>query len=203
MKTSAGVWRGSVLNGMWRKSGDEGFTASGPGAMLPRSPRRPNRRGEESRKRSDAREAEGAPLLREYRVKSSIEGSNPSHSATGFAMQKLDEPVHSTAQFRFCAPVAQLDRAPGYELGGREFESLRARHLSKRKRQRCKSLAFSFARLGLPTRAITRYAHGCMCSRHLEEGNEMVGVAGFEPTTTCPPDKCATRLRYTPTLEFP
>src|SRR5690606_9905597 len=26
----------------------------------------------------------------------------------------------------------------------------------------------------------------------------MVGVAGFEPTTTCPPDKCATRLRYTP-----
>jgi hypothetical protein len=24
------------------------------------------------------------------------------------------------------APVAQLDRAPGYEPGGREFESLRA-----------------------------------------------------------------------------
>ena len=31
--------------------------------------------------RRDAREAEGAPLLREYRVKSSIEGSNPSLSA--------------------------------------------------------------------------------------------------------------------------
>ena len=29
----------------------------------------------------DAREAEGAPLLREYRVKSLIEGSNPSLSA--------------------------------------------------------------------------------------------------------------------------
>ncbi len=28
------------------------------------------------------------------------------------------------------APVAQLDRAPGYEPGGREFESLRARHNS-------------------------------------------------------------------------
>lgn len=28
----------------------------------------------------------------------------------------------------------------------------------------------------------------------------MVGVAGFEPTTTCPPDKCATRLRYTPLI---
>ncbi len=24
------------------------------------------------------------------------------------------------------APVAQMDRVPGYELGGREFESLRA-----------------------------------------------------------------------------
>ncbi len=27
------------------------------------------------------------------------------------------------------APVAQLDRAPGYEPGGREFESLRAHHI--------------------------------------------------------------------------
>jgi hypothetical protein len=31
--------------------------------------------------RRDGRVAEGAPLLREYRVKSSIEGSNPSLSA--------------------------------------------------------------------------------------------------------------------------
>ena len=27
------------------------------------------------------------------------------------------------------APVAQLDRVPGYEPGGREFESLRARQM--------------------------------------------------------------------------
>ena len=27
------------------------------------------------------------------------------------------------------APVAQLDRVPGYELGGRRFESFRARQL--------------------------------------------------------------------------
>jgi putative oxygen-independent coproporphyrinogen III oxidase len=40
-----------------------------------------------------------------------IEGSNPSLSASLYS-----------------APVAQLDRAPGYELGGREFESLRAHH---------------------------------------------------------------------------
>ena len=28
----------------------------------------------------------------------------------------------------------------------------------------------------------------------------MVGAAGFEPTTPCPPDKCATGLRYAPTF---
>ena len=30
------------------------------------------------------------------------------------------------------APVAQLDRVPGFEPGGREFESLRARQLPLR-----------------------------------------------------------------------
>ena len=33
--------------------------------------------------------------------------------------------------FCFYAPVAQLDRAPGYELGGRRFESFRARQSTK------------------------------------------------------------------------
>ncbi len=32
---------------------------------------------------------------------------------------------------------------------------------------------------------------------HLEL-HEMVGLAGFEPTTPCPPGRCATRLRYSP-----
>ncbi len=27
---------------------------------------------------------------------------------------------------------------------------------------------------------------------------KLVGVAGFEPATTAPPERCATRLRYTP-----
>ena len=31
----------------------------------------------------------------------------------------------------------------------------------------------------------------------------MVGVAGLEPTTPCPPDRCATGLRYTPTPRRP
>ena len=119
---------------------------------------------------SDAREAEGAPLLREYRVKSSIEGSNPSHSARKArtplvgvflflvaAMQAGNpearligwpEPTSAKRDAMLtrnsgtpynsasAAPVAQLDRAPGYELGGREFESLRARHFCfKRTRQ--------------------------------------------------------------------
>ncbi len=29
------------------------------------------------------------------------------------------------------APVAQLDRVPGYEPGGRRFESFRARHIKR------------------------------------------------------------------------
>ena len=33
------------------------------------------------------------------------------------------------------APVAQLDRVPGYEPGGREFESLRAHHLRQKSQQ--------------------------------------------------------------------
>ena len=42
-------------------------------------------------------------------------------------------PAHPAKKFRrdaHDAPVAQLDRAPDYESGGQEFESLRARHFS-------------------------------------------------------------------------
>ncbi len=35
--------------------------------------------------------------------------------------------LSATAAVCIGAPVAQLDRVPGYEPGGREFESLRAR----------------------------------------------------------------------------
>ena len=60
-----------------------------------------------------AEQAEGAPLLREYGVKNSIEGSNPS----------------LTAICLIClAPVAQLDRVLGYEPSGQRFESSRVRH---------------------------------------------------------------------------
>ena len=61
-----------------------------------------------------AEQAEGAPLLREYGVKSSIEGSNPSLTAI--------------VCFIYSAPVAQLDRVLGYEPSGQRFESSRVRH---------------------------------------------------------------------------
>ena len=41
-------------------------------------------------------------------------------------------PAHPAQEFRrdaHDAPVAQLDRAPDYESGGQEFESLRARQI--------------------------------------------------------------------------
>src|SRR5690554_5824946 len=64
------------------------------------------------------RAAEGAPLLREYRGKTSIEGSNPSLSAN-------QSPRRAGTKH---APVAQLDRASDYGSEGQEFESLRAHH---------------------------------------------------------------------------
>lgn len=53
--------------------------------------------------RSDARAAEGAPLLREYRVYSSIEGSNPSHSATLRRWFSLTQKRHPSIIDRLCA----------------------------------------------------------------------------------------------------
>ncbi len=44
-------------------------------------------------------------------------------------------------------------------------------------------------------------ANGVMCGsgKTAKPLKVMVGVAGLEPTTPCPPDRCATGLRYTPT----
>jgi hypothetical protein len=85
---------------------------------------------------------EGAPLLRAYGSKAhrgfeSLPLRQWLENARG-RLRDLGPRGHG----RFClfgiagvwfasAPVAQLDRAPGYEPGGREFESLRARQLIK------------------------------------------------------------------------
>ncbi len=53
--------------------------------------------------RRDGREAEGAPLLREYRVYSSIEGSNPSLSAIfelGIMVPVSDSYIDTMCQYR-------------------------------------------------------------------------------------------------------
>src|SRR5215471_14590192 len=42
-----------------------------------------------------------------------------------------------------------------------------------------------------------RESPGALTGAAYEEG--LVGMAGFEPTTTCTPSRCATRLRYIPT----
>src|ERR1043165_7935271 len=59
---------------------------------------------------------------------------------------------------RFCAllaPVAQLDRAPDYESGGRRFESFRARH-AVLLQTRCRDWALESAALPRFSRAIAR-----------------------------------------------
>ncbi len=81
--------------------------------------------------------AEGAPLLREYVVCSCIEGSNPSLTAIHyrpmafFFLRSKKNVIYFTTSFlmnEHRASLAQLDRVPGYEPGGRRFESSRARH---------------------------------------------------------------------------
>ena len=66
-----------------------------------------------SKSRRVARAAEGAPLLREYRVKSLIEGSNPSLSATS----------EKTLIFRvfLCLRFALV--STGKTISGREFRA--------------------------------------------------------------------------------
>ncbi len=80
--------------------------------------------------------AEGAPLLREYVVCSRIEGSNPSLTAIHyrpmafFLFRRNKNVIYFTTSSLedTVAPLAQLDRVPGYEPGGRRFESSRAHH---------------------------------------------------------------------------
>src|ERR1700746_1957437 len=50
--------------------------------------------------------------------------------AAGEIGKRVSEQTPRTVHWQ-SAPVAQLDRAPGFEPGGREFESLRARQLIK------------------------------------------------------------------------
>ncbi len=62
--------------------------------------------------------AETSSLLRN-RTFIRTEGSNPSLSAIDFDVKSVN------------ARVAQLDRVPGYEPGGRRFESFHAHHILK------------------------------------------------------------------------
>jgi hypothetical protein len=39
-----------------------------------------------------------------------------------------------------------------------------------------------------------------VASEQLTRWFQLVGATGFEPATTCPPGKCATRLRYAPKI---
>jgi hypothetical protein len=47
-------------------------------------------------------------------------------------LERLDSNIMLLDNAPPYAPVAQLDRVPGYEPGGREFESLRAHHINKK-----------------------------------------------------------------------
>ena len=97
---------------------------------------------------------EGAPLLRAYGSK----------AHRGFESLPLRQDYVVSL---INAPVAQLDRAPGYEPGGREFESLRARQLIKNL-----SLASQGPLSDIRGRVQYFLAKGCR-SRHLAAINRL------------------------------
>src|SRR5882724_1273981 len=57
------------------------------------------------------------------------------------------------------APVAQLDRAPDYESGGQEFESLRARHFSTIQNKTA----------NYPSASLAKTAAVCTCTRRVRD----------------------------------
>src|SRR5271168_212988 len=78
-------------------------------------------------------------LLKERRRRAARDtrvGGAPAIRSCPAGQKRLEPAVASWARFRrpkpTYAPVAQLDRAPDYESGGQEFESLRARQLYQR-----------------------------------------------------------------------
>ena len=77
----------------WRKSGGLSRRTRGRGMDAERNQHHGWFEVDCRQPRRDAREAEGAPLLREYRVKSLIEGSNPSLSAIQSLTCLLRQPI--------------------------------------------------------------------------------------------------------------
>ena len=53
----------------------------------------------------------------------------------------------------------------------------------------------------LAGRGLAVESHQRGSSSQLFDNQKVVGLAGFEPTTPCPPGRCATRLRYSPLRE--
>ncbi len=54
-------------------------------------------------------------------------GCAPAAAGDAFQVAGGNDEACERPPLNIGAPVAQLDRVPGYEPGGREFESLRAR----------------------------------------------------------------------------
>src|SRR5690606_41670032 len=94
------------------------------------------------------------------------------------------------------APVAQLDRVPGYEPGGREFESLRAHHCIEYNSRHC--LLFLFLHPAI-TRRVPRLelppVHAACCMplhRHAWQAHSQLT---FSDTGPCIPASATASLR--------
>src|ERR1700723_4468693 len=81
---------------------------------------------------------------------------------------------------RRAAPVAQLDRAPDYESGGQEFESLRARHFATIQN---KTANYPTANSWQERRR--EFALACVASRTVGSTSVLVRCAHRRPSTEC------------------
>ncbi len=87
----------------------------------------------------------GGPILLNPRAGPCQRGIEPLGTALAGPCQRGIEPLGTALAGPASAqqaPVAQLDRAPDYESGGQEFESLRARQFLRYKTEHAKSRRF-------------------------------------------------------------
>lgn len=87
--------------------------------------------------------------------------------------------------------------------GGRQAGSQRSQKTSSRFRSGSKNPGRDGHRHGRACRkpGVGLFARRPCAGNPLNLSLRMVGTAGFEPTTLCPPGRCATRLRYAPTSQ--
>ena len=110
------------------------------------------------------------------------------------------EKVGSARQMDLFSPVEKAEASPLYKA----IDALNKRYGKGKVFSARHSLTLGLARSNRGPRLRGGYAQGLgamawhMKRQKIPKSRQLVGAAGFEPTTTCAQGRCATRLRYAP-----